>query len=91
MRTSAVVRHFEKKLEEEGIESDEEDEESKEVESMGTGKVEAASAETGEVVSDSSGVMGAVGKVMEGLGLAGRGKEGGTKRRRKGRDGLMDL
>jgi glycerol kinase len=50
---------------------------------MGTGKAEAA--ETGLIDCE----VGTVGKVMESLGLAGRGKEG--KKRRKGKDGLVDV
>lgn len=90
MRTSAVVRQLEQKLEEEGIDIDEDDEKPPNgTQSMGTGTAEAAFADTGDVVGD--GIMGAVGRVMEGLGLAGRGKEGISKKRRKGREGLMDM
>jgi len=42
-------------------------------------------------VNDAAGVVGTVGKLMEGLGLAGRGKEGGSNRRRKGKEGLLDM
>lgn len=92
LRTSNVVRHFEQKLDEEGIEIDEEDAEPEQtVDSLGTGKAEAAFAEKGKVVNDAAGVVGTVGKLMEGLGLAGRGKEGGSNRRRKGKEGLLDM
>ena len=85
-----MVRHFEKKLDEEGVEIDEEDEESQHS-SMGTGRAESAFGQTGQVVSKSDGVVGSIGKVMEGLGLAGRGKVGDSKRSRKGKEGLLDM
>ena len=60
---------------------------------MGTGTDEAAIGETGEVEVEGkeNGVVGAVGQAMESLGLAGRGKEGSGKRRRKGKEGLVDV
>lgn len=92
-----MVRAFEKKLEEEGLEIDEDDDEKlegvpEEVE-MGTGTDEAAIGEHGEieVEGQANGLVGQVGKAMEGLGFAGRGKEGGGKRRRKGKEGLVDV
>jgi glycerol kinase len=98
-RTNGVVRQFEKKLEEEGIEIDEEDEdfaaESIEAEAqMGTGTEEAAIGQQGKIHVDgeAEGIVGQVGKVMQGLGLAGRGKENGApQRRRKGKEGLVDM
>ena len=89
-RTTSLVRHFEKKLDEEGIEIDEEDEDFHHS-SMGTGKAESAFGQTGHVVSKTDGVVGGIGKVMEGLGLAGRGKVGESKRSRKGKEGLLDM
>jgi glycerol kinase len=94
-RTNGVVRQFEKKLDEEGLEIDDEDEEldgvPDEVE-MGTGTDEAAIGESGEIEvnGQANGAVGAVGKALENLGFAGRGKEGG-KRRRKGKEGLVDV
>jgi len=92
-RTNGVVRHFESKLEEEGLEIDEEDVElegvPEEVE-IGTGTDEAAIGKI-EVEGQANGVVGAVGQAMESLGLAGRGKEGSGKRRRKGKEGLVDV
>jgi glycerol kinase len=90
------VRAFEKKLEEEGLEIDEDDETQlegipEEVE-MGTGTDEAAIGDAGRIEADgqANGIAGSIGKAMENLGLAGRGKEGG-KRRRKGKEGLVDV
>lgn len=94
-RTNGVVRAFEKKLDDEGIEIDEEDEPEpeglpEEVE-MGTGKEEAAMGQTGEiVVENEGGLIGQVGQAMEGLGFAGRGKDA-VKKRRKGIEGLVDV
>lgn len=104
-RTNGVVRDFEKKLDEEGIEIDEVDDffESKaqipngDPESViplgevgiGTGTNEAAFGSRGTV--EGGGIAGTVGKAMENLGLAGRGKELGCKKRRKGKEGLVDV
>lgn len=113
-RTNAVVRQFEKKLEEEGIEIDDEDEAeaaaandeavpnghsadhqdtSRPAEgvTMGTGKAESAFAESGKVEAQGEGVAAAMSKAMETLGLAGRGKESSSKKRRKGKAGLVDM
>lgn len=59
---------------------------------IGPGGEEAAFASEGKVIgeNDKEGVMGSVGRAMENLGLAGRGK-GGEKKRRKGTDGLVDV
>jgi glycerol kinase len=86
-RTNGVVRAYEKKLEEEGIDIDEEDitNEAATAVGMGTGKLDAAIGDKGPIDDG----VGTVGKVMEGLGLAGRGKE--SKKRRKGKDGLVDV
>ena len=87
-----MVRQYEKKLEEEGIDIDEMDEDP-EVRTegadggMGTGTAEAAFAANGEV--EGEGMMATVGKVLEGLGLAGRGKE--QRKKRKGVEGLLDV
>lgn len=56
---------------------------------LGSGGKEAAFAEEGKV--EGEGVTAMVGKAMEGLGLAGRGKANGAKRRRKGTEGLVDV
>lgn len=58
---------------------------------LGSGAKDAAFAEEGKVEGDAEGVVGLVGMAMEGLGLAGRGKINGTKRRRKGMEGLVDV
>lgn len=93
-RTNGVVRQFEKKLDEEGVDIDEDDVELEgvpdEVE-IGTGTEEAAIGDTGkiEVNGESGGAVGTVGRAMETLGLAGRGKQG--KRVRKGKEGLVDM
>jgi glycerol kinase len=103
-RTSGVVRHFERKLEDEGIDIDEEDPDVDVAEDkvppkssgpeahvpLGTGTGGAAFADKGVVVGITDFVAGAMGKMMEGLGLAGRGKEM-LKRKRKGVDGLLDV
>lgn len=97
-RTNGVVRAFEKKLEEEGIDIDDDDEPLEgvpdEVE-MGTGTAEAAIGDHGkiEVEGEADGVVNGVGKTMESLGLAGRGKEQaeGGKKKRKGKEGLVDV
>lgn len=96
-----MVRQFEKKLEEEGIEIDDEDEQEQpeaqpnghtaEGVVLGTGKAESAFAEAGHVEKDGDGIVGTVGKVMENMGLAGRGKEHASKKRRKGKAGLVDM
>ena len=56
---------------------------------MGNGGPREAFATEGEV--ENGGVIGAVGKVMAGLGLVGRGKDVIGKKRRKGMDGLIDV
>lgn len=90
-RTNGVVRAFEKKLEEEGLEIDDEDEPlegvPEEVE-MGTGTDEAAIGESGKI-EEADGAVDKVDKAMDGLGLE-SGREGG-KRRRKGKEGLVDV
>lgn len=58
---------------------------------LGSGGRETAFAEEGKVKGDGNGVTELVGKAMEGLGLAGRGKANGTGKRRVGMDGLVDL
>lgn len=83
-------------MDEEGLEIDEEDVELEGVPEdveIGTGTDEAAIGETGKVEVDgqADGAAGAVGQAMESLGLAGRGKEGSGKRRRKGKEGLVDV
>ena len=82
-RTKGLVRHYEKKLEEEGIEIDDDEVEAEspitEGAELGPGGEEAAFAEEGKV---QNGVNGA----MKKLGL---GK--GEKKRRKGMDGLVDV
>ena len=90
-RTGGLVRAYEKKLDEEGIDIDEEDEETGRAAHLGTGRAEAAFTNVGKVVEDPEGVVGTVGKVMEGLGFAGRGKDGTSKKRRKGKEGLIDM
>ncbi|KAK8858561.1 glycerol kinase [Kwoniella newhampshirensis] len=93
-RTLGVVREYEKKLDEEGLEIDDEEEDlhgvQKDVE-IGTGGDGAAFAEKGGVVDTTATVAGTINKAMEGLGFAGRGKEAGSKRRRKGKEGLVDV
>jgi glycerol kinase len=93
-RTLGLVREYERKLEEEGIEIDETDEESpekantvpnghphtKEELGMGTGTKEAAFAEKG--VTEGNGLLGSVGKA---IGLA------PDAVRRKGKEGLVDM
>lgn len=104
-RTKGLVRMYEKKLEEEGLEIDDDEEDAGDVPNgnseehkeqdgeeevqMGPGGEDAAFANEGKVEGDANGVMGAVGKAMENLGFAGRGKEG--KKVRKGMDGLVDV
>lgn len=94
------MRDFEKKLDEEGIEIDDEDEDvslpprkngdlTKEELGMGTGTEEAAFGSHGKV--EGGGATETLGKAMESLGLAGRGKKTGTGRVRKGKDGLVDM
>lgn len=98
-RTVSVVRQFEKKLDEEGIEVDDEDVPNgglpidglKEDVELGTSTGEAAFSGKGDVVTNGGGAAGAVGKVMESLGFAGRGKQVNGKKRRKGKDGLVDV
>ncbi|WVQ96697.1 glycerol kinase [Kwoniella sp. CBS 9459] len=95
-RTLGVVREYEKKLDEEGIDIDDEEEDLKgvpeEVE-IGTGGEDAAFGEKGEVVEAADGVTEKVGQAMEGLGLAGRGKPNGTghHKKRKGKEGMVDV
>lgn len=91
------MRHFETKLEEEGLEIDEDEPDHDEAEAdtlpngveMGSGGKEAAFANQGKV--EGEGVTATVGKAMEAMGLAGRGKPNGVKKRRKGMDGLVDV
>ena len=93
------MRAFEKKLDEEGIDIDDDDEPLEGVPEnveMGTGTEEAAIGDHGEIAVDGKtegGVVDGVGKAMETLGFAGRGKEQteGGKRKRKGKDGLVDV
>lgn len=91
-RTKGLVRQFEKKLEEEGIDIDDDEPESRdEIEpitegaELGPGGAQTAFAEEGKVENGT----GALGNAMENLGLAGRGKP--EKKRRKGMDGLVDV
>lgn len=94
-----MVREMEKKLDEEGLEID--DDEADEINQnseivpdevdMGTGTQEAAFGEKGGVVDGDASITGKIGKAMEGLGLSGRGKDGKAKMRRKGKDGLVDV
>ena len=99
-RTNGVVRDFEKKLDEEGIDIDEEDEDvslpprkdgdmTKEELGVGTGTEEAAFGSHGEIKG--GGGSDTLGKAMEGLGLAGRGKPTGSGRKRMGKEGLVDM
>ncbi|KIR29819.1 glycerol kinase [Cryptococcus deuterogattii LA55] len=98
-RTINVVREMEKKLDEEGLEID--DDEADEINqnsdivpdevNMGTGTQEAAFGEKGDVVDGDASITGKIGKAMEGLGLSGRGKDGKAKKRRKGKEGLVDV
>jgi glycerol kinase len=99
-RTNGVVRDFERKLDEEGIDIDDEDEDvslpprkngnmTKEELGVGTGKEEAAFGDQG--IIEDAGAVGALGKTMESLGLAGRGKATGTGRKRKGKESLVDV
>jgi glycerol kinase len=102
-RTNGVVRFYETKLEEEGIEIDDDEPDAGDEEptasgehpvmsegvEVGPGTKDTAFAEHGKI--EGEGVAGMVGKAMEGLGLAGRGKPNGTRRRRKGMDGLVDV
>ena len=91
-RTSGVVRTFDRKLDEEGIDIDDEGEDAEEAKSdgvvMGSGSADAAFSHKGQV--EGEGLIANVGKAMESLGLAGRGKAVG-KRKRKGKKGLVDL
>ena len=89
------MRAFEKKLEDEGIDIDDDDEPldgvPEEVE-MGTGTEEAAIGDHGEI-EEVNGKPDGIAKAMETLGFAGHGKEQteGGKRKRKGKDGLVDV
>jgi len=87
-------------LDEEGIDIDDEDEDvslpprkngdmTKEELGVGTGKEEAAFGDQG--IIEDGGAVDALGKSMETLGLAGRGKSTGTGRKRKGKEGLVDV
>lgn len=102
-RTNGVVRDFEKKLDEEGIDIDDEDEDvslparkdgdvTKEELGVGTGTEEAAFGDQGKIqdVSEGAGSE-TLGKAMEGLGLAGRGKPKASGRKRMGKEGLVDM
>jgi glycerol kinase len=90
-RTNALVRTFEQKLDEEGIDIDDDEEVAEDADGappgveLGTGGEESAFAEQGKVDEGLS----TVGKAMQNLGLAGRGKE--IKKKRKGNDGLVDM
>ncbi|RSH89383.1 Glycerol kinase [Saitozyma podzolica] len=90
-RTNALVRTFEQKLDEEGIDIDDDEEVAEDADGappgveLGTGGEESAFAEQGKVDEGLS----TVGKAMQNLGLAGRGKE--IKKKRKGNDGLVDI
>ena len=98
-RTAAVVRTYEQKLDDEGIEIDPEDESERSAngdaaiaegsKTMGNGSEEQAFASRGDI--SSAGVVGTIGQVMEGLGLVGRGKAVTGKKRRKGLDSLVDM
>lgn len=113
-RTNGVVRDFERKLDEEGIDIDDEDEDvslpprkngdmTKAELGVGTGTEEAAFGSHGVVEEagakgkdqGSGGPEAAMGKAMETLGLAGRGKSntGGTGggKKRKGKESLVDV
>ncbi|WVN85016.1 glycerol kinase [Cryptococcus depauperatus CBS 7841] len=98
-RTIGVVREYEKKLDEEGIEidDDEEDEKNKgsdlipEQVEMGTGTDQAAFGDKGDVVDSSAGVTGKLESAMKSLGLAGRGKSRKPQKFRKGKEGLVDI
>jgi glycerol kinase len=93
-RTVAVVRQFEKKLDEDGIDIDDEEadavHETKDGIQIGTGGEDAAFSDEGNIANGSTGVVNTIGKAMESLGLAGKGKDQG-RRRRKGKDGLVDM
>ncbi|KAK4684182.1 glycerol kinase, partial [Tremellales sp. Uapishka_1] len=85
-RTVGLLRQFETKLEEEGIEIDDVEEpveEALEKLGMGVGTEETAFGEKGEVVDGVS----AVGRVLESFGLVVR----AGKRWRKGKEGLVDI
>lgn len=56
---------------------------------VGTGKAEAAFGDQGTI--EGGGAVDALGKTMEALGLAGRGKSTGTGRKRKGKESLVDV
>lgn len=90
---------MERKLDEEGLEIDDEEEDEINQKSeivpdkveMGTGTHEAAFGDKGDVVDGDTSMTGRIGKAMEGLGLAGRGKDGKAKKYRKGKEGLVDV
>ncbi|ORY28492.1 glycerol kinase [Naematelia encephala] len=94
-RTVALVRHYEKLLDEEGIDVDDEDEPDGKLDvngvsdevTLGTSTEDAAFGHKGDVVTENDG--GVLGRAMETLGLAGRGKEG--VRKRKGKEALVDV
>jgi hypothetical protein len=56
---------------------------------VGTGTEEAAFGSNGKV--EGGGAVDALGKTMEALGLAGRGKSTGTGRKRIGKESLVDV
>jgi glycerol kinase len=62
---------------------------SKEELGVGTGKEEAAFGSHGKI--EGGGAVDAMGKTLETLGLAGRGKPSGTGRKRKGKESLVDV
>jgi glycerol kinase len=90
-RTNSLVRTYEQKLEDEGIEIDDDEADGEdgvfdlpEGVHLGTGAEDSAFAKTGKVEGE-----GMVAGMMQGLGLVGRGKE--FKKKRKGNDGLVDM
>lgn len=56
---------------------------------VGTGKEEAAFGDQGKIAGGGGSDM--LGKAMEGLGLAGRGKPATSGRKRMGKEGLVDM
>ena len=86
-RTSGIVREFEKKLDEVGIDIDEEDEELEGVPEnveIGTGTQASAIGETGKVEKVET-----VTKAMKSLGVVEQASNG--KKKRKGKEGLVDM
>ena len=57
---------------------------------VGTGGEEAAFGDQGKIVEE-GGAADTLGKAMEGLGLAGRGKSAPSGRKRMGKEGLVDM